>query len=161
MTRPIDSRRAFGYFGLMIGSLPPLALFEKLSLLPHAQPDAILLLIAAAGLVTGIVGFQIGRAYVPGTLRYISGFSLPNRFALWSVLGLVWGGISGAAGGLFIFLIGSIFAAIAGGIVGMVAVPIMVALHSTVRVGDFVEAKHFLPIAFGVTLSLCAFILGF
>src|SRR5881394_3313640 len=43
MTRPIDSGRAFGYFGLMIGSLPPLALFEKLSLLPHAQPDAILL----------------------------------------------------------------------------------------------------------------------
>jgi hypothetical protein len=44
--------------------------------------------------------------------------------------------------------------------VGTFAVPIMVALHSSVKVGDFIETKHFLPIAFGVTLSICAIILG-
>jgi hypothetical protein len=30
-----------------------------------------------------------------------------------------------------------------------------------VRVGDFIETKHFLPIAFGIALSVCALILGF
>ena len=160
MTRPLDSRQAFGYFGLMIGSLPPLAIVLKALLSPRPGPTGLLLLIAAAGLVTSVVGFQIGRRYVPGTLRYFSGFSFPNRIALWTALGVAWGATSGAAGGLVIFLIGSIFAGIAGGVIGAVAVPLIVALHSSVRVGDFIETKHFLPIAFGVILSICAFILG-
>src|SRR5690349_18578172 len=79
MTRPIDSAHAFGYFGLMIGSLPPLALVLKILISDgvHAA-SGLLLLIAAAGMVTGIIAFQIGRRYVPGVLRYISGFSPAN-----------------------------------------------------------------------------------
>ena len=161
MTRPMDSRHAFGTFGMFIGSLPPLALVVKILVSRGVYATTgLLLLIAAAGLVTGIVAFQIGRRYIPGALRYISGFSLPNRVGLWAVLGLMWGATSGAAGGLVIFLIGSIFAGIAGGVIGAVAVPTMVALHSSVRVGDLIEPKHFLPIALGIIFSICSFILG-
>ena len=161
MTRPMDSRQAFGAFGMMISALPPLALVIKILVNDgvHAA-TGLLLLIAAAGTVTGVVALKLGQRYVPGALRSTSGFSVPNRVALWALTGSLWGAISGAAGGLVIFLVGSIFAAIAGGIVGALTVPVMVALLSSVRVGDFVETKHFLPIAFGVTLSICAFILG-
>ena len=160
MTRPMDSRRAFGIFGAMMGSLPPLALAVQILVDSRGRLTGLFLLIAAAAVVTTIVAFQIGRSYVPGALRYISGFSLPNRLALWSFLGLVWGAVSGAAGGLLILLVGSIFAGIVGAMIGAIAVPLMVGLHSSVRVGDFIETKHFLPIAFGVILSICAFILG-
>ena len=160
MTRPVDSRQAFGIFGAMMGSLPPLALAVQILVISRGRTTGLFLLIAAAAVVTTIVAFQIGRNYIPGALRYISGFSLPNRVALWSFLGLVWGAASGAAGGLLILLVGSIFAGIVGGMVGAIAVPVMVGLHSSVKVGDFIETKHFLPIAFGVILSICAFILG-
>jgi hypothetical protein len=69
--------------------------------------------------------------------------------------------MSGAIGGLFLFIIGAFFAAIAGGIVGSFALPLFIALRAPVRRGDLTELKHFLPIALGITLSLCAFILGF
>jgi len=111
-------------------------------------------------MVSSIVAYKLGRGYVAGALSYVSKFSFPNRIALWAIIGLFWGAISGAAGGLVIVLIGSIFAAIAGGVIGFIAVPIMFALHSSIRVGDLIETKHFLPIAFGVTLSICALILG-
>ena len=160
MTRPIDSRHAFGYFGLMIGSLPPLAIVLNFLSSKGYESTGLLLLIAAAGVVAGIIGFQLGQRFVPGALRYISSFRASGRLHLWIILGLAWGALSGAAGGLVIVLIGSIPGAIVGSMVGAIAVPVMVALHSSVRVGDFIETKHFLPIAFGITLSVCAFLLG-
>ena len=161
MTRPMDSRQAFGTFGGMVALLPPLALVLKISVLDgFHRPNGLILLITAAALVASIVAYKLGRGYVPGAVRYVSEFSFPNRVALWAIIGLFWGAISGAAGGLVIVLVGSIFAGIAGGIVGAIAVPIMVALHSSMRAGDLIETKHFLPIAFGITLSICAFVLG-
>lgn len=160
MTRPITSQQAFGSFGMMIGSVPPLVAVVKVSISDGIDPTGILLLIVAAGMVAGVVGLQFGRSYVPGAMRYISTFSILNRVALWSVLGLVWGTVSGAAGGLVVFLFGSIVGAVLGGIVGAVTVPIIAALFSSVRVGDFIETKHFRPIAFGVTFSVCAFLVG-
>ena len=144
----------------MIGSLPPLSLAIKVLLSEGAGMIVFSVLMAVAGILTGIVGLALGRRFACGALRKMSSFALPNRVALWSVLGLAWGIISGAAGGLVFLLVGSIPGAIIGGMVGAVTVPSMIALHSTVRMGDFIEAKHFLPIAFGITLSLCAFIAG-
>ena len=160
MKNPLDSRKALGYFGLMIGSLPPLSLAIKVLLSEGAGMIVFSVLMAVAGILTGIVGLALGRRFACGALRKMSSFALPNRVALWSVLGLAWGIISGAAGGVVFLLVGSIPGAIIGGMVGAVTVPSMIALHSTVRMGDFIEAKHFLPIAFGITLSLCAFIAG-
>ena len=162
MTRPIDSRKAFSYFGLVIGSLPPFALVFKIigETMPAQRiPILFLTLLAVAGIATGVSGYASGR-FVPSLVSRVSQFRLPNRLALISLIGLAWGTVSGALGGLFIFLVGSIFGGIAGGVIGAVTLPILVAFHSALRTGDFIEIKHFLPIAFGITLTLCALILG-
>ncbi len=162
MTCPIDLRKAYAYFGLMIGSLPPFALVLRIigETMPADRiPLMFLLLLTAAGIVTGVAGYASAR-FIPSALDRISNFRLPNRVALLTLIGFAWGAVSGVVGGLFLFIVGAIFAGIVGGIIGAVTVPILVVFHSALRRGDFIEIKHFLPIAFGITLSLCSFILS-
>ncbi len=162
MTYPIDSRKAFAYFGLMIGSLPPFALVLKIiseTMPPSSIPIMFLVLLTAAGVMTGIAGYASAR-FIPSAIDRVSHFGLPNRIALLTLIGFGWGAVSGAVGGLFLFIVGAIFAGIVGGIIGAVTFPVLVVLFSSLRRGDFIEMKHFLPIAFGITLSLCAFILS-
>ena len=161
MTSPIDSRKAYSYFGLMIGSLPPLAmLFNWIGGLARVDGLFVLLLLTtvAAG-ATGAVGYSTGR-YIPAAVKYASRFGFPNHLLLLSMFGFAWGAISGAIGGLFLFVIGAVPGSIVGGVVGATVLPVLATLHSLMRRGDLIEMKHFLPISFGITLTLCAFILG-
>jgi hypothetical protein len=162
MSCPIDSKKAYAYFGFMIGLMPPYALILKIvsETMPGSRvPFLFLALLAVAGTATGIVGYATGRI-VPAAMKSVSDLAWPNRIAFLSLIGLGWGAISGIVGGLFLFVIGAVFAGIAGGIIGAVCLPVLAGLHSLLRSGDFIELKHFLPIAFAITLSLCAFILG-
>jgi MFS family permease len=163
MTRPVDSKKAFAYFGLIFGALPPFALVFKIigETTPYNQsPMLFLVLLSAAGVGTGVAGYATGRI-IPSLIERIEKVHVANRLALLALTGFGWGAVSGAVGGLFLFIIGSMFAAIVGGIIGSVALPVLVGLRAPLRRGDFIELKHFLPIVFGITLTLCAFILGF
>jgi len=163
MTAPIDSQKAFAYFGYVIGTMPPAALAMKVVSEGGSagSSDALfLILLLTAAAVTGMAGYVTG-SFIPGLISRVIDFRLPNRIAMFSLIGVAWGIVSGAAGGLFLFVVGAIFAGIAGGIIGAVTVPIFIVCHEALRRGDFIEIKHFLPIAFAITLSLCAFILGF
>jgi hypothetical protein len=163
MTRPIDSKKAFAYFGLIFGALPPFALVFKIigETTPFNQAPALfLVLLSAAGVGTGVAGYASGRI-VPSMIERIGKVHVANRLALLALTGFAWGAVSGAIGGLFLFIIGAVFGAVVGGTIGAVALPVLVGLRAPLRRGDLVELKHFLPIAFGITLSLCAFILGF
>jgi hypothetical protein len=162
MTSPITSRKTFEYFGLMIGTLPPFAVVFKIisEITPEGSfPGLFLILMAAAGVATGITGFLTAR-FVPKAIENLSKFRQPNRLAMLVLVGAGWGAASGAIGGLFLFVIGALFGGLAGGVIGAVSLPILVGLHSALRIGDLIEIKHFLPIAFGITLTLCALILG-
>ena len=163
MSRPISSARVYSYFGLLIGTLPPFALALKIAgeTMPSDQARllSLTLLLAISGHAAGLAGYWSGR-FIPAAMDRIATLRQPNRIAMVSLLGLAWGAFSGAIGGVFIFIVGSVFAAIAGGLVGAVALPVLVALKSTVSRGDFVELKHFQPIALGISLTLCAFVLG-
>jgi hypothetical protein len=163
MRSAIDSKKAFSYFGYMIGTMPPATLAMKAIAegAGNGSSDALfLMLLIVAGTVTGLVGYAMGT-FIPASVRLASNLRLPNRIAVYSLIGFAWGAVAGIAGGLFLFIIGAVFGGLAGGAVGSVAVPIFVLSHEALRRGDLVEIKHFLPIAFGITLSLCAFILGF
>jgi hypothetical protein len=76
------------------------------------------------------------------------------------LIGLLWGMISGGAGGVIVFIFGAFFGAILGGIVGSLALPLFTIFHRLMKKGENIELKHFLPIAFGITFIICGFILG-
>ena len=161
MTSPIDSRKAYAYFGLMIGTLPPVALaFNFISGLNHIDGlPIILLLLTLAAATTGAVGFAMGR-HMPAAVNYASRFRLPTHLIFLSMFGFAWGAVSGAVGGLFLFVLGAIPGSILGGLVGATALPVLAALHFIMRRGDLIEMKHFLPIAFGITFTICALLVG-
>jgi hypothetical protein len=161
MSRPITSQKAFAYFGLAIGSLPPASLIVRLAAFETlaAMDLVILSLLAAASALTGVVGYALGRV-VPKILESTSEYRLANRMALTSLIGFAWGALAGGIGGLLLFVFGAFVACLVGGAVGAVCVPTFVLLHNSVRAGNLIETKHFLPITFGITLTLCALVLG-
>jgi hypothetical protein len=162
MVRPGDSKTVFALFGLIFGSLPLLATAMKIAIRTTDSGPGLLLwagLFTVAAVVTGITGFALGRL-VPQVVSSVAHFRLPNRVAAIILIGLCWGGVAGAAGGFFLFVIGALFGAVFGGILGAVTLPLLVGFHSALRAGDYIERRHFLPFVFGITLTLCAFIVG-
>ena len=162
MTNPIDSGKAFSYFGLMMGAMPPMAFaIRSIANGSAAEPIEVLflILIILAGIVAGAVGYISGKL-IPAAMTAFRDFRGPNRTAMYGLIGFAWGATAGAAGGIMLFVFGAIFAGIVGGIVGAICVPIFATLHDILRRGDLIEIKHFLPIGFALTLSLCAFILS-
>ena len=75
-------------------------------------------------------------------------------------VGIAWGAASGALGGLFLFLIGSIFGAVVGGAIGLFAVTPFAILVRILSQDEHVEQKHLLPIALGIPTVVAAFWLG-
>lgn len=162
MANPIDSSKAFSYFGLMMGTMPPITLAIR-SIADGNAGEAIevffVVLLILAGLLAGAVGNVSGQL-IPAAINAFRDFRAPNRIVMLGLIGFAWGATAGAAGGILLFVFGAIFAGFAGGVVGAICVPIFSILHDRLRRGDLIELKHFLPIGFGITLSLCAFILG-
>ncbi len=162
MRRPLSFEQAFAYFGLMLGAFPPAAiilkmLFDDVGLRdPHAW---ILLFFVAANIVTAFTGYFSG-ILVGKAVRETMKFRGWRRMALLPFIGLTWGLASGGAGGIFIFLIGSIVGAVIGGAVGTIALPTFALLHHLTRRGESIDTKHFLPLALGITFAICGFILS-
>src|SRR5215218_8754369 len=90
MTSPIDSRKVYSYFGLMIGALPPYSLALKVlsETIPYDRfPILLIALLVAAGLATGIVAYVTGR-FIPAAVSRASRLRLPNSIAVLSMIGL-------------------------------------------------------------------------
>ena len=162
MLNPIDSKKAYAYFGFMIASMPPITLAARAISLGDGSPGIELLfivLLVLAGLIAGSVGYLSGKL-IPPAMDAFRDFRPITRILSFSLIGLAWGSAAGITGGLILFIIGAVFAGIAGGIVGAALVPVFALCHGAMRRGDLIELKHFLPISVGITLSLCALILG-
>lgn len=162
MQRPVNTEKAFSYLGLMLGTLPPASFFIRIAIDSRAlqSEDAwfviVLLFVNAA---TAAAGYFSGK-FIGRAARRIESYRWPAMLAVAPLLGILWGMIAGGAGGLIIFLIGAFFGAFIGAMVGAIALPIFAVFHRALRRGDVMEYKHFLPLAFGITLTICSFILG-
>lgn len=162
MAHPVSLERSFAYFGLMLGSLPPasiiLAVFSS-SGLANSDGNWLIGLMLAANILTAIVGYLSGKL-VSDCVLQIREFPMWTQFALLPLIGLSWGAISGGIGGALILIYGGFVGALFGGAVGLAALPLFVILHRWVSYADTIELKHFLPIASGITLTICGLILG-
>ena len=163
MPRPRSVEQAYGLLGLTLGTFPPAAIFIRLfgdSFLRNNSDSFIfVILLLAMNLVCAVVGYGMGRVF--GKLNFqLERSSWTKLLLLSPLVGLLWGIITGAAGGLVFFGIGALFGPIFAIPVSMVAFPIFAILHRLLERGGMIERRHSLPLAFGVSLTITAFILG-
>jgi hypothetical protein len=162
MLKPLNSEKAFAHYGLMLGTLPPAAIFFRY-LVEVGQRNGVepwvIMLMTASLLLSAVVGRFSGQV-IGSAVRSLEKRSWSSMMLVMPFLGFFWGIIAGGAGGFAIFIIGAFFGAILGGVVGALALPAFVILHRALKRGDMIDQRHFLPLAFGVTLTICSFILG-
>lgn len=158
---PMGPTQVFSYFGLMLGSLPPASFFISLIFKNgyHPPPPFVIGLMIATVFAASLTGYQSGKL-VGAISKRIETRRFSKRIICFALTGLIWGIAAGAAGGVFLFIIGAFFGAAIGGIVGVVAVPLFSIPYLAVKRGTLIERRQFLPISLGVTLMICAYILG-
>ncbi|MCY7377448.1 MAG: hypothetical protein LH472_15920 [Pyrinomonadaceae bacterium] len=162
MPNPLTDKQVFAYFGLLLGIFPPAAIFTRFFVTEgnfRGDDFWIIGVVAIINLISAIVGYFSGKfiGTIVGELEKMSWSKM--LFAL-PFVGILWGIMAGGAGGIIIFIIGAVFGASLGAAVGSVALPAFTIFHRLLKKGDVIDRRHFLPLAFGVTLIICAFILG-
>ena len=162
MRNPLSTKQAYAWFGLLLGTFPPAAIFTRFLIDSRGLSDGdlwILGVIAIVNVISAVVGYFSGKLIgkIVGELEKTSW--LPMIFAL-PFVGILWGILAGGAGGVIIFIIGAFFGALLGSAVGSIALPAFTIFHRLLKKGDMIDRKHFLPLAFGITFIICGFILG-
>jgi hypothetical protein len=162
MKNPLSFEKAFSYFGLMLGSIPPATIFS-LILFENGKSGfnelGLVIFLLFVNVVTAIVGFFTGKI-VGDIAQKLESKSWSLMILVLPFVGLLWGLISGAAGGVFIFIIGAVFGGMIGAMVGGLALPVFTILHRLLKQNNHIELKYFLPISLGLTFIISAFILG-
>ncbi len=158
MTNPLSLEKTFSYFGLLLGIFPPAAMFIRFAV-ENRLDGWVFGVMLIINLISAVVGFFSGKV-VAKMVRLIENSGWTSMILLLPLIGLIWGIITGAAGGVIVFFFGAFFGAVLGGIVGSIALPFFTIFHRLLKKGESIELKHFLPVAFGVTFVICGYILG-
>ena len=162
MEHPLSQTRAFALFGLTLGAFGPFSIGFNWILssgAPNSDELIFPILFLLANITTAVVGYFTGMV-VGKMVAATHKFRVLSAIPLLFLIGLIWGGVSGFVGGLFLLLIGSVVGAFIGAAFGGIATVIFGILHRYLQVAGSIELRHFLPLAFGTTFILCAFILG-
>lgn len=165
---PVSNEQAFGRFGLMLGIFPPMMLFtsfiyEKVLRKPFNSANEVFGIIAFLLFINtmcAVVGYYSGKKIISRLVAQAENYSWTSMIFLLPLIGILWGIITGGISGIFIFIIGAFFGAIIASMVGSVALTTFTIFHRLLKCGDSIEQKHFLPLAFGITATICAFILS-
>lgn len=162
MSNPLSPEKTFAYFGLLLGTFPPLAMFIRFFSEKGIFRDEdfwILGVVAVVNLISAIVGYFSGKL-IAKIVCALEKLSWHYMILALPFVGIFWGMMAGGAGGIIIFLVGAFFGAALGATVGGVALPVFTLFHRFLKKGDQLDCRHFLPIAFGITFIISAFILG-
>ncbi|CAN5419836.1 hypothetical protein BH10ACI1_BH10ACI1_35660 [soil metagenome] len=162
MTHPISSEKAFSHFGLLLGAIAPASLFIRFLLDSRGfrgEDLWVLGVLAIVNVVSAVVGFFSGKL-ISKIVINLENTSWTKMILALPFIGILWGILAGGAGGAIIFIIGAFFGAFLGALVGSFALPIFTIFHRLMKKGDQIERKHFLPLAFGITFIISAFMLG-
>ncbi|HEV8158132.1 MAG: hypothetical protein H0X49_17500 [Acidobacteria bacterium] len=162
MKNPLSDKQVFAYFGLLLGIFPPAAIFARFLMNAgnfRGEDFWILGVVAIVNLISAVVGYFSGKV-VGKIVGELERLSWSKMLLVLPFIGFLWGALAGGAGGIIIFLFGAVFGAMFGAAVGSLALPAFAIFHRLMKCGDQLELKHFLPLSFGITFIVCAFILG-
>ena len=160
MRRPVPVERAFAQFGLLLGTLPPAAIFFRL-LLPFQDSESgyVGLLFIPMLIVCALLGRRLGASLGGSVGRFEHGGWV--RFLLFTLAAaLGWATVTGAAGGFLFFGIGAIFGAFCALVVAPPAFLVFASLHRLLARGGMIDARHLRPLAWGVPATIAALILS-
>lgn len=160
MKSPVKTQKAVAYFGAMLGLFPPCAIFSKAIVTGGASLElSAVLMLTLVNIICAVTGYYSGKM-IGKSLVSLEKLSWSKMLFAAPFLGILWGLMTGAAGGLPVFIIGAFFGAFIAAMVGAAALPAFAIFHRLMKKGDVIEEKHFFPIAFGLTAIITAFILG-
>jgi len=161
MRRPLNASKTFSYFGLMLGTFPPAAIFAKFLFESSFRKEEFWILgfILAMNIITSVAGYFSGKL-IGRIVKESETHSWQMMILLMPFVGILWGIMAGGAGGAIVFLFGAFFGAAIGAMVGAAAIPVFAIFHRLLKKGEMIEFKHFLPLAFGIVFTICALILG-
>lgn len=167
MRSPVSTERAYALFGLLLGAIPPAAVFVRLFdyglggglMNLHWDGGVLFVLCAFMNIVCCLVGYAMGSAICRSALN-LEHKSWIRMFLLIPLLGAGWGAVAGVAGGFFFFGIGGVFGFAIAVPIGFVGFLMFSILHRMLERGGMIETRHFLPIACGITAILTSLILG-
>jgi hypothetical protein len=168
MKNPITNEKAFARFGLILGTFPPMVIFGsfiygKVLRQPINSANEVIGIVAFLifiNIICAVVGYYSGKHIISKLVEKTETLTWSKMILLSPLFGVLWGVITGGISGVFIFVIGLFFGAIIASIVGSIALTTFTVFHRLLKRGDSIEQKHFLPLAFGITATICAFILG-
>ncbi len=159
---PISTQKAIQWFGAMLGTFPPMAIFGMFianAKINQSKDFWIIPLLIFVNLISATTGYFSGK-FIAKMVAETEKWNWATMLITLPFIGIFWGILTGGASGIFIFGIGAIFGAIIAAMVGGSALPIFTIFHRWLKKGDLIERNQFLPIAFGITATICAFILG-
>jgi hypothetical protein len=165
MRRPLTTERAYTHLGLLLGALSPAAIFYGFAHYGiEGNPDwwndgwrcALCL---AMNLVCAFVGRRVG-AKVGRDMAQEFGACWCRYSGAVVLAALYWGILTGAAGGVLFFGIGGFVGAMIAPAVALAALALFAPLHRLLARGGMIDARHFWPVACGITLVIAALILN-
>ena len=164
MRHPLSARRAYALFGMLLGLLPPAAIFIRMFGYGFTPPFAsdgafFFIMCVAMNIVCCLTGRGMGAAF-SRTLADMKRWSWSKMMLILPLIGIVWGGVAGAAGGLVFFGFGAFFGVACAIPVGIAAFTLFAPLHRLLARGGMIDARHFWPLACGITTIISALILG-
>ena len=158
--RPVPERGAFEEFGACLGLLPPAAVFMRL--LWHVNDlAAFYWLLILAGLMN-IVCYEVGRrmaARLWPTFARAEDYAWALRLMMPGLIGVMWGLVTGGAGGFLFFGVGAFFGSIIAATVGAFGFTLYASLQRMFARGGMIESRHAWPLALGVNGLIVALIL--
>ncbi|MGA9995976.1 MAG: hypothetical protein WBP93_11215, partial [Pyrinomonadaceae bacterium] len=134
MRRPIPTARAYAIFGLLLGALPPAAIFYRLFGYGFGHEwlhnDSLLLFILclAMNILCSLTGAGMGRL-LGKQMDHQERLSWNRMFLSSLAMGLGWGCMTGFMGGLPFFVVGAVIGVIFALPVGLAAFTLFTLLH--------------------------------
>jgi hypothetical protein len=165
MSHPLTAPRAYALFGMLLGALPPAIIFARVfgygftRELVGDSSAFLLFLCLAMNVVCCLMGRVMGTA-LSRSLERMNRWSWSTMLLMLPLIGASWGAVAGAVGGFLFFGIGALFGIVCALPVGMIAFTLFAPLHRLLARGGMIDARHFWPLACGVTMIVSALILG-
>jgi hypothetical protein len=156
MRRPITTGRAFARFGLLLGTLPPAAIFARLIFTLHIV-GAFGVIFIPMLLICAFLGRRMG-AHV--SRQFTGHCSWEEMFESALIAAFIWATATGAAGGALFFGVGALFGFGCALVVALPAFALFAMFHRLLMRDGMIDARQLSPLAWGISAAIAALILS-